>query len=181
MPEPAHPSSADPRARAALEKIPHLVEKICATWGSPELDAYLSRLLMDSRDGKRRGLPADIADEVLFLAHENKARRALEMSWRESVSFAEAFRRIDEGDQGRLKIDAFDDPTVSHDTIVARGERKKSAASDIESRADDATDRNQAQGLGELALMLVRSKWVIGALLLFVGVRYVLPYVRPLF
>jgi len=177
MPATPPPTSAHPRERAALEGIPHLVAKVCGTWGSPDLDAFLSRLLMDSRDGKRKGLPAEIAEEVLFLARANKSRRALELSWRESVVFAEAYRRIDEADQARLKTDPFDDPGVSHDTIIARPGRGPAATP----AAVAPTRGNQAQGLGELLLMVTRSKWAIGAVILVLGVRYVWPYLKPLF
>ena len=43
-------------SRAAVEDIGHLTQKICTIWGTPELDAFLSALLMDARDGARKGL-----------------------------------------------------------------------------------------------------------------------------
>ena len=62
-PNPANQSDS----RAALEDIGHLTQKICAIWGTDDLDTFLSRLIMDARDGARQGLPVAVATEVLFL------------------------------------------------------------------------------------------------------------------
>ena len=62
------PASARGDAVSALEKLPHITKRVCLLWGHPEFDAFTSHLLMDSRDGKRQGLPWDVAEELLFLA-----------------------------------------------------------------------------------------------------------------
>ena len=42
--------------------------KLSALWPSPRLrDPYLTRLLMDSRDGAREGFPAAVAAEIAAL------------------------------------------------------------------------------------------------------------------
>jgi hypothetical protein len=87
-----------------------------------------------------------------------------------------AFNLIDEKDQARLKIDPFDDPSVSRDTVIARADRVN--------RGPERTARasgSQAQGLGELLLMLIRSKWLVGAIILVLGVKLVWPIVKPFF
>jgi len=53
--------------RAALESYPHIVESVCLMWGGREADDYLSRLVIDTRGG-RRGFPREVMDELLVLA-----------------------------------------------------------------------------------------------------------------
>src|SRR5262245_33733643 len=57
-------------ATAALEGMPHLVERICLLWGQGqgEFESYANRLMLDSRDGARKGLPWHCAEEIMFLA-----------------------------------------------------------------------------------------------------------------
>jgi hypothetical protein len=52
--------------RAALEAYPHIVESVCIFWGGRECDTYLSKLVIDTRGG-RRGFPQEVMDELLFL------------------------------------------------------------------------------------------------------------------
>jgi len=53
--------------RAAIEGYPHIIESICLMWGGREADAYLSRLVIDTRGG-RKGFPRDVMDDLLVLA-----------------------------------------------------------------------------------------------------------------
>ncbi|MCE9568891.1 MAG: hypothetical protein K8R10_02600, partial [Rhodocyclales bacterium] len=78
--------------RAALEDIGHLTRRICGIWGSPELDTFLSLLLMDARGGSRKGLPVEVAAEILFLAQTNKMLRAMELSKKLSLHVDETYR-----------------------------------------------------------------------------------------
>ncbi|MCX7145404.1 MAG: hypothetical protein NT042_04185 [Sulfuritalea sp.] len=143
-------------------------------WGTPELDTFLSRLIMDARDGDRKGLPIEVATEVLFLAQTNKIVRATDMAKKLNVRVEEAYRLVDEGDQARLQVDAFDDPMVSRDTIT-RGNR----AADPVARRSSSTG-SQVQGLGELLMMLVRSKWLAWSIVLVLGAKFVWPTVKVL-
>ncbi len=162
--------------RAALEDIVHLTRKVCLMWGTPELDTFLSRLIMDARDGDRQGLPIMVATEVLFLAQTNKMVRASDMAKKLNIRIEEAYRLVDEGDQARLQIDAFDDPLVSHDTIT-RGNRSTGSMA----RRSSATGAgSQTQGLGELLMMLVRSKWLAWSIVLVLGAKFVWPTVKAL-
>ena len=88
---------------AALESIGHLQKEIQSMWGTTELDVFISRLFADSRDGARQGLPREVADELVFLAHVNKMIRAQETAARLKASVGEAYRLVDEGDQSRLE------------------------------------------------------------------------------
>ncbi|MDQ8021090.1 MAG: hypothetical protein REI94_04580 [Moraxellaceae bacterium] len=55
------------RAPESLENIAHIRDKVCATWGKPECQAYLHELLRDNRQGTRQGFPLAIVDEMLLL------------------------------------------------------------------------------------------------------------------
>jgi hypothetical protein len=170
--------STDPKPppiefRASLEGIPHLTQKICSIWGSAELDVYLSGLIMDSRDGSRRGFPVDVAEEILLLIQVNKMIRAIDLAKKLSMSLGEAYRRIDDGDTVR-QTDAFDDPNVSRDTLRTRPQKSALA----ERRAVPRDEGNQ--GLGALLATLIRSKWVWGALILLVAVNYLWPLIKAL-
>ncbi|WP_287463538.1 hypothetical protein [Accumulibacter sp.] len=59
-----------------LEDIPRLRDEIVALWGKPECQDYLEKLLRDNRQGKRKGFPLAIAEEVLFLIDLAAARDA---------------------------------------------------------------------------------------------------------
>lgn len=166
-------------SRAALENIGHLTQKICGIWPSDELDTFLSRLVMDARDGERQGLPMPVAAELLFLAQANKMVRAMALGKKLSMDVKEAYRRIDEADQARLQIDPLDDPSVSRDTIISREDRAPAASAMRPASAASAAG-GQAQGLGQLLLMLVRSKWLAWAIIIVLGVKVVWPMVKTL-
>lgn len=53
--------------RAALESYPHIVESVCLLWGGREADAFLNKLVIDTRGG-RKGFPRDVMDDLLVLA-----------------------------------------------------------------------------------------------------------------
>lgn len=61
----------------ALERLPHLASNVRALWGQAEFEIYVSRLIMESRDGKRQGLPWDAAQELMFLVDLSIAKRAV--------------------------------------------------------------------------------------------------------
>ena len=155
-------------SRSALEDIAHLTKKICFIWGTPELDIFLSGLLMDARDGARQGLPVMVATEILFLAKLNKMVRAMDLSTKLSLKVDEAYRLVDEGDQARLGMDPLDDPLVSRDTIT-----RSIRTMEVPARRSGAPSAgDQAQGLGELLLMLFRSKLLPWAIILVLGLLY---------
>jgi len=80
-------------AAGALETMPHLVERICLLWGQGEFEPYVNRLILDSRDGARQGLPWEAAQELLFLAELSMAKRALYASEITGVPFKQMFAR----------------------------------------------------------------------------------------
>lgn len=50
------------------QQFPRVLARILELWGTPELDPYLTELMMDTRDGKRKGFPAEVASEILRLS-----------------------------------------------------------------------------------------------------------------
>jgi len=162
--------------RSALEGIVHLTRRICGIWGTAELDTFLSGLLMDARDGARQGLPMAVAGEILFLAQINKMLRAMELTRKLNIRIEETYRMVDEGDQARLKIDPLDDPLVSRDTIT----RANRATEVPAMRSGTPSAGDQAQGLGQLLWMLIRSKWLAWAIILVLGLKFLWPVVKTL-
>ena len=77
-----------------LERLPHVVEKLCLLWARPECDAYISQLIMDSRDGQRQGLPWEAAMDLMFLAELSVGRRALVASAATGVPFQQMLPRF---------------------------------------------------------------------------------------
>jgi hypothetical protein len=132
------------RDSCALESIGHLTKKVCLMWGSPELDVFISRLMMDSRGGQRQGLPMAVGAELLFLAQTNKIIRAIDLIGQQKISMKEAYLAVDEGDQRRLEADEFDNPLVSRDTILgARADERRSEFERREvPRASDSARRS---------------------------------------
>ena len=163
--------------RAALEDIAHLTRRICGIWGTPELDIFLSQLLMDARGGARQGFPVAVATELLFLVQTNKMLRAMELSKKLNLHLAETYRMVDEGDQARLRIDPLDDPEVSRDTIISRADR----STEVPARRPALPSAgSQALGLGQLLLMLIRSKWLVWGIVLVLGIKLLWPSVKAL-
>jgi len=143
--------------RSALEDLGHLKQKVCLMWGSPELDVFISRLIMDSRDGQRKGLPMEVGAELLFLAKINKIVRAIDIARGQNVAFRDAIQLVEEGDQKRLEADNFDNPLVSRDAIVReRGPDRRMVsdrrAAPRESSADRRSGQDRRNGTGSLTI-----------------------------
>jgi hypothetical protein len=105
-------------AVSALERLPHITKRVCLLWGHPEFDAFTSHLLMDSRDGKRQGLPWDVAEELLFLAELRVVKRAIVAAGVTGQPFWEVFNQMlanAEAAQARLQHEAWDDPLANKD------------------------------------------------------------------
>lgn len=58
-------------SRAHIEELPHLAAKMSDLWCSRELDSFVNGVMMDTRDGTRRGLPPKVAQEMLFVSRLN--------------------------------------------------------------------------------------------------------------
>jgi hypothetical protein len=103
-------------AACALERMPHMAKKITLMWCSRELDAFIPKLIMDSRDGARQGLPMDVAAELLFLVGVNKSVRAIDLAQKTKINFGEAYRLIEKGDLNPNEAsNPWADPMVAKD------------------------------------------------------------------
>lgn len=94
-----------PPEASALERIEHLQQKICMMWAKDGLDAYLNGILLDSREGQRKGLPLDVCSEMLFLQELNKRVRAIDLAGTLNVSLDEAYQKVDQHDRGYSVFD----------------------------------------------------------------------------
>ena len=124
--EKAGKPAASSNGVSALERLPHITKRVCLLWGHPEFDAFTSHLLMDSRDGKRQGLPWDVAEEILFLSELRVVKRAIVASGVTGQPFWEVFNQMlanAEAAQAQLQHDAWDDPMMNKD--VSRTARSK--------------------------------------------------------
>jgi hypothetical protein len=116
--QPAVPHGKATAAASALERLPHLTKRVCLLWGHPEFDAFTSHLLMDSRDGKRQGLPWEVAEELLFLAELRVVKRAIVASAITGQPFWDVFNQMlanAEAAQQRLKHADWNDPLANKD------------------------------------------------------------------
>lgn len=145
--------------RAALESLEHLKNKICLMWGSDELDIFISRLFVDSRDGQRQGLPMEVAAELAFLAQTNKILRAINLLGKQPVSLRDAYRIVDTGDQKRLEADALDNPLVSRDTVIQN--RNEEFRASRERERQQAKAEGPVAAFGSLIFRLIFSKVMI--------------------
>ncbi|MDP2824705.1 MAG: hypothetical protein Q8O52_18740 [Sulfuritalea sp.] len=174
VPTPAGGGVSNARSSAAaLESIGHLQKKIELMWGTPELDVFVSRLIMDSRDGTRQGLPMEIATELLFLAEVNKMVRAIDTAKRLTLNLREAYRLVDKGDQSRLESDALDNPLVSHDTITRQSAARQATSAAV-LRREESADGLVARFWRGL-FKLIGSKLMIYCIIVAVGIKLAWP------
>ena len=47
-------------------QFPHIAQALTEKWGTPDIDAYLSNLMMDNR-GTRKGFPSEVAEELMLI------------------------------------------------------------------------------------------------------------------
>ncbi|HET7200834.1 MAG TPA: hypothetical protein VFI80_08510 [Burkholderiales bacterium] len=114
----SRPSGTRAADTCALERLPHISKRVCLLWTHPEFDAFTSHLMMDSRDGKRQGLPWDVAEEILFLAELRVVKRAIVASGITGQPFWETFNKMlanAEAAQQRLQDAAWSDPLANKD------------------------------------------------------------------
>lgn len=178
-----HPSQPADSNRAALEGIEHLTKKICALWGTPELNIFIRHLILDSRNGARQGLPTDVAAEVTFLAETNTFVRAITLAKRLGIKFSEALTMAEAEDDQPLKFDIFDDPFVSRDTLANKKGRERfssAALAPVPRHSQRAPAKNQTTGLLTFLLMLFRNKWLWVIALVAAGYHFVWPWMQSL-
>ena len=52
---------------SAIERYPHVMEKLQLFWGYPEFLDYLKSIIEDDRNRVRNGFPIDVINELVFL------------------------------------------------------------------------------------------------------------------
>jgi|WetSurMetagenome_2_1015567.scaffolds.fasta_scaffold133942_2 hypothetical protein len=122
---------------AAIESITHVAKKICLMWGSDELDGYFDQLVLDSRDGQRKGFPVEVSEELVFLAEINTKVRAIDLAQRIGIPLGDALRKVEEGDRDRKNTGAIYDPMISRE--LAHREEK---ATNLGTRQKNFTPRS---------------------------------------
>jgi hypothetical protein len=163
---------ADPAERAGIETLPRLCEKICLTWATAELDIFISRLIMDSRDGGRAGLPVDAAAELLFLAGINKFRRAIDMAEATGIPLKDAYKLVDEGDTERHQKDVWDNPLSNN--VRDTAERREANRRSIEDR------RQEGNTVFGIVFQFVTSKYMLILIAVTLTIKAVWPTVKTL-
>ncbi len=143
-------------------------------WGSPELDIFISRLIMDSRDGQRQGLPMAVGAELLLLAQINKIIRAIALVSHQGMTLKEAYRIVDEGDQKRLEADNFDNPMVSRDTVVREKDDRRTGMD----RRQAAKAKDVTASFGQTIFNVVFSKAFIFLIVFVLTLKLAWPYLR---
>ncbi len=113
---PAKLRKASAAEACALEKLPHIIKRVCLLWGHPEFDAFTSHLMMDSRDGKRQGLPWEVAEEILFLAELRVVKRAIVASGVTGEPFWDTFHKMLANAEAAQKLQhEWSDPLANRD------------------------------------------------------------------
>lgn len=158
--------------KAALESIPHICKRICAIWGSPELENYINTLVMDSRDGKRSGFPVDFANELMWLVEFNKLRRAIDLSCRLNISLADARIKLD-NESTAGSVDAWSDPLVA-------GSSKGRRHADNPQLAHSPR-RQEDKAAGGIIFRLLTHKFVLIAIILILSLKNIWPYIKAMF
>jgi len=126
QPAPAPARTADPAA--ALEALPHLLEHIQSLWCKRELNTFISRLFLDSRDGKRKGFPDEVTHELLLLSRINLQLRIEETARQLEISPDEAKTLIARGDLLAMgHTENIDDVWSEH---MIRGIRQREPATE---------------------------------------------------
>lgn len=154
--------------RAAIEAMPRLQARICGIWGTQDLDVFLNKLVMDSRDGTRSGFPVEVMEEILFLTQTNKMLRAYDFGKANNIAIDAAFKLVDKGDDARLMHDVWDNPNSSPGTAFR--EKQQRAA---EYRHEAEEHRNLLASLFMLLMKLVLNKWILGGIAIVLTVKFV--------
>ncbi len=115
---PAAVPKAAPAGGCALERLPHIIKKMCLLWQHKEFDSFSQHLMMDSRDGKRQGLPWDVAEEILFLFELRVTKRAIVASEVTGQPFWEAYKHMlaNAEAEAQALASAWNDPAYSSNT-----------------------------------------------------------------
>ena len=160
---------------SAIEHMTHVQKKICMMWGTPELDVFLNSLMMDSRDGQRKGFPVEVTQELLFLAEFNKFVRAIDLARKLQIPLRQAYEKVDVAD--RTKHDTgIDDPLSSSDSYGREAASLAGIGSSRGSRPTSKKEEEDGGGIGPMIFSLLTNKAVLFLFFLAVAYKLIQPY-----
>jgi len=96
---------------SGIEAMPHLANRITRLWKTRDLNTLIHNVLLDSRDGDRKGFPREIAQELMFLAKLNTIVRANDAAPMLGMTVGEACKLIEKGDHAAI---AHGKPAMDH-------------------------------------------------------------------
>ncbi len=62
----------DQEYQIIFQRLPHIAKKMLLLWGSVEFNDFIDHLFTDTRDGKRQGLPVDVASAIFKLYRKHQ-------------------------------------------------------------------------------------------------------------
>ncbi|HQR03839.1 MAG: hypothetical protein JSR19_02960 [Proteobacteria bacterium] len=155
---------------SALEALPHLSKKVCLYWGSPEFEPFINALVLDTRDGKRQGLPMVVGAELLWLVGINKWHRALAYQEKLGIGAGEAYAKVQREDLAR---DAGKDPWLDP---ASGGRGSQQRHTDRPSARRPRRRKGESTWFGIL-LAALTSRIFLGMIVLLLTVRLVWPWI----
>ena len=157
----------------AVESIPHVCNRVCMNWGTAELDVYINALVMDSRDGARKGLPMAVGDELVWLVKVNQWRRALDIQERLNIGLPDAHAKVQMEDDALSELEASGDP-LSGGGAAARRYSDKAAALRPRRRHEENT-------LFGIVVGAVTNKYSLLAIVAILTLKALWPTIKVLF
>lgn len=158
---------------SALEALPHVCNRVCLMWGTREFDAYIDSLVMDSRDGARKGLPLAVGAELLWLQNVNKLRRALDIQEKLGISLRDAYRKIQLEEEAAKGRDPWN--------AAGSGGGGSSAAARRPARTAQPPRRDQGDTLFAKVWKLATSRYTILLIVAILTFKAFWPNVRAFF
>lgn len=55
-------------------RVPHIADKMLIFWGTEYFPNYVRHLMLDTRDGKRKGFPKDVLTAILELQKQHETQ-----------------------------------------------------------------------------------------------------------
>lgn len=164
---------------SALERIPHICNRVQAIWGTVELDTYITSLVFDSRDGTRRGLPVAAGSELLWLAETNRWRRAVDLAAAQNIRIETAHNLIEAEDAKRAGADVWGHATENPGAAPTEANPgRRYTDKGVIRRPRRRQSERTAWGI---AYLVVTSKPVLLAIAALLTAKTFWPLLRPMF
>jgi len=162
---PEEAAKASAGEACALERLPHIIKKMCLLWAHPEFESFSSHLLMDSRDGQRAGLPWDVAEEILFLAELRVVKRAIVASDLTGQPFWETYQKMlanAEAEHQRQQAAAWNDPLSNTDTGRLKSGKSATDRPSVSGKSGPASTsgKNEATSVSGKSARPKKKSWL---------------------